>query len=146
MADLREAILARLLAVVETVPNIRTVLRNYTDISDDRLPAALVLDGDEDVVSGNERSSRSPGGPLVVEMTPEIQIVEQSDTIGSDLTAFRGQLIKLVLFDATLLQQTGSNGKISYLGCVSSFGWLERQYGALQMRFSFKYPLKPDDL
>ena len=22
----------------------------------------------------------------------------------------------------------------------------EKQYGALQMRFSFKYPLKPDDL
>jgi hypothetical protein len=146
LVDVREDILARLVEVVATVPNMRTVFRNNTDITDDQMPAALVLDGDEDVISGNDRSSRSPGGPVIVEMTPEIQIVEQSDSIGSDLTAFRGQLIKLVLFDATLLQQTGSNGKISYLGCVSSFGWMERQYGALQMRFSFKYPLKPDDL
>ena len=146
MADVREAILARLVEVVATIPNMRSVFRNNTDITDDQMPAALVLDGDEDTVSGNERSSRMPGGPLVVEMTPEIQIVEQSDAIGSDLTAFRSQLIKLVLYDATLLAQTGSNGKISYLGCVTSFGWMEKQYGALQLRFSFKYPLIPNAL
>jgi hypothetical protein len=147
MADIREDILARLVAVVATVPNLRTVQRNNTDIpSDDQLPAAMILDGDEDVVSGNDRSSRLPGGSLVVEMTPEIQIIEQSGSIGSDLTAFRTELIKLILFDTALNQQTGSNGKISYLGCVTSFGWLEKQYGALQLQFKFKYPLIPNEL
>jgi hypothetical protein len=146
LADVREAILARLMEVVATVPNIRNVFRNNTDITDDQMPAALVRDGDEDVVSGNERSSRMPGGPLVVEMAPDIQIVEQSDAIGSDLTTFRAELIKLVLFDTTLNEYTGSNGKISYLGCVTSFGWMEKQYGALQLRFQFKYPLIPNDL
>lgn len=145
MADLREDILARLIEVVATVPNVRSVHRNNTDISDDQMPAALILDGDEDVVAGND-GSRPSNRPLLVEMTPEIQIVEQSDAIGSDLTAFRSELIRLVLFDTTLNQQTGTNGKISYLGCETSFGWNEKQYGALQMRFSFKYPLKPNDL
>ena len=146
MADLRESILARLVEVVSTLPNLQNTFRNNTDITSDQMPAALVLDGDEEVVSGNERSSRFPGGTVVVEMTPEIEIYEQSDSIGSDLTAFRAELIKLVLFDTTLNQYTGSNGKISYLGCVSAFGWNEKQYGALNIRFMFKYPLMPTDL
>jgi hypothetical protein len=146
VADVREAILARLVELVATVPNIRTVQRNNVDWTEDQLPLGIVLDGDEDVVSGNERSSRLPGGPLIVEMMPDIQIGEQSDSIGSDLDTFRGALMKLVLFDATLDALTGSNGKISYLGCVTVFNWFEKQYGTLQMRFSFKYPLKPNDL
>jgi hypothetical protein len=145
MTDVRETILARLVEVVASVPNMRSVHRNDTDITDDQMPAALVLDGDEDVVAGNI-NSRPSNRPLLVEMTPEIQIVEQSSAIGSDLTAFRAALMKLVLFDATLNELTGSNGNVNYLGCETSFGWAGKQYGALQMKFMFKYPLKPNDL
>lgn len=145
MVDVREDILARLLEVVATVPNLRTVHRNNIDLTDDQMPAALVLDGDETVVAGND-SSRPSNRPLIVEMTPEIQIVEQSNAIGSDLTAFRRDLIRLVLFDTTLNEKTGSNGAISYDGCETTFGWQQKQYGALQIRFTFKYPLKPNDL
>jgi hypothetical protein len=145
MTDIRENILARLVEVVASVPNMRSVHRNNTDITDDQMPAALVLDGDEDVVAGND-GSRPSGRPLLVEMSPEIQIVEQSSEIGSDLTTFRVDLMKLVLSDAVLNAQTGTNGKISYIGCETSVGWAEKQYGALQMKFTFKYPLKPADL
>jgi len=143
--DVREDILARLVAVAGTVPNIRTVLRNHTDVIDEQMPAALVLDGDEDVVAGND-GSRPSGRPLLANMTPEIQIVEQSDAIGSDLTTFRRELMKRVLSDATLNGLTGSNGSISYAGCETSFGWQQKQYGRLQLRFTFKYPLQPNDL
>lgn len=145
MSDIREDILARLVEVVATVPNLLTVHRNNVDITDDQMPAALVLDGDEDVVSGND-GSRPSNRPLLVEMTPEIQIVEQSETIGSDLTDFRRDMIRLVLFDAELNALTGSNGKVSYGGCDTTLGWQQKQYGVLQMRFTFKYALKPDDL
>jgi len=145
MSDIREAILARLVEVVASVPNLRTVHRNNVDWTDDQLPLGLVLDGDEDVATGND-GSRPSNRPLLVVMTPEIQIGEQSNAIGSDLTAFRAELMKLVLNDATLNALTGSNGKISYLGCETLFNWFDKQYGTLQMRFSFKYPLKPDDL
>ena len=145
MTDVREDILARLVEVVATVPNLRTVQRNNVDITDDQMPAALVLDGDEDVVSGND-GSRLSNRPLIIEMTPEIQIVEQSSTIGSDLTTFRRELMKRVLSDATLNAQTGSNGKISYEGCETALGWQQKQYGVLQIRFRFKYPLKPNEL
>jgi hypothetical protein len=145
MTDIREDILARLVEVVETVPNLATVHRNNVDITDDQMPAALVLDGDEEVVSGND-GSRPSSRPLLVEMMPEIQIIEQSETIGSDLTTFRRELMKLVLSDAELIALTGSNGKISYSGCDTTLGWQQKQYGVLQMRFTFKYALKPDDL
>ena len=140
MVDVREDILARLVEVVATVPNLRTVKRNNADLTDDMMPAAVVLDGDEDVVSGND-GSRPSNRPLVVEMTPEIQIVEQSDAIGSDLTTFRRELMKLVLADATLIALTGNNGAISYDGCDTALGWQQKQYGSLWMRFTFKYPL-----
>jgi len=139
MIDTREDILARLVEVVATVPNLRTVHRNNVDWTDDQMPLAVVLDGDEDVVTDKPQ-------PMIVEMTPEIQIVEQSSAIGSDLTTFRRELIKLVLFDTTLNARCGSNGKISYAGCETSFGWQQKQYGALQIRFTFKYPLKPNEL
>ena len=139
MLDIREDILARLAEVLATVPGLNTVHRNNVDITDDQMPAALLLDGDEDVVSDKPRV-------MVTEMTPEIQIVEQSATIGSDLTTFRRELIKLVLADATLKALTGSNGAIRYLGCTTAFGWQEKQYGVLQMQFEFKYPLQHHDL
>jgi len=123
----------------------RSVQRNNNEWTDDHLPLAVVLDGDEDVVSGNN-GSRPSGRPLLVEMAPEIQIVEQASGIGADLNAFRWALMNLVMEDATLNTLTGSNGKISYLGCETMFGWQEKKYGALQMRFSFKYPLKPESL
>jgi len=145
MTDIREDILARLVEVVAGVPNLHTTHRNNVDITDDQMPAGLVLDGDEEVVGGND-GSRPTNRPLLVEMTPEIQIIEQSSAIGSDLTTFRRELMKAVLADAALKMLTGSNGAIRYLGCVTTFGWQEKQYGALQMRFEFKYPLKPDDL
>jgi hypothetical protein len=103
------------------------------------MPAALVLDGDEEVVSDKPRV-------IIVEMTPEIQIMEQSETIGSDLTTFRRELIRLVLDDATLLTLTGSNGSIRYTGCVTTIGWQQKQYGVLNMQFAFKYPLQHRDL
>jgi len=145
MSDIRESILARLVEVVATVPNLRTVKRNDTDYFSALMPAAFVLDGDEDVVSGNE-GSRPSNRPLLVEMSPEIHVIEQSGTIGSDITAFRRDLVKLVLADATLNSLTGSNGAIQYLGCDSTFAWLEKQWGGLQIRFRFKYPLIVNDL
>ena len=93
MTDTREDILARLLEVVAAIPNLRSAQRNNVDLTDDLMPAAIVLDGDEEVVSGND-SSRPANRPLIVDMTPEIQIVEQSDAIGSDLTTLRRELIK----------------------------------------------------
>ena len=149
MADVREDILARLLEVVATVPNVRLAERNNVDI-DGPFPAAIVFDGDEETNDVSDLSMRPPNRPTSVQMTPEIVIVHQADEVGSDLTTLRRELIKRVLNDAELNQivKTGrlGNGAIRYLGCQTDVGWMRSLHGTLRAQFMFKYSLKPDEL
>lgn len=151
MADVREDILARLLEVVATIPNIRSAHRNNVDITEDQLPAVLLLDGDEDSDGASDVSMKQSHRPYNVQMTPEIIIAQQADEVGSDLTTLRRELIKRVLTDTELNEQivkTGrfGNGAIRYLGCQTDLGWMRSLHGALRAQFLFKYTLRPDDL
>lgn len=151
MADVREDILARLLEVVATIPNIRSAHRNNVDITEDQLPAVLVLDGDEETNDATDLGMRPAHRPTVVQMTPEIIIAQQADEVGSDLTTLRRELIKRVLTDIELNEQivkTGryGNGAIRYLGCQTDLGWMRSLHGALRAQFLFKYTLRPEDL
>ena len=152
MTDVREDILARLLEVVATIPNIRSAHRNNVDITEDQLPAAIVLDGDEETHS-TDLSMRPPNRPTVVHMTPGIVVQVQDDNVvlGSIITTFRRELIKRVLADIALNEQivkTGrfGNGAIRYLGCQTDVGWTRTGYAALTAQFLFRYTLRPDDL
>jgi hypothetical protein len=151
MVDTREAILARLLELVDSIPNIRFAQRNNVDIPEDQLPAAIVFDGDEETDDARDAGMRPPNRPTIVRMHPEIIIVEQSDEVGSDLTTLRRELLRGVLNDIALNEQivkTGrfGNGAIRYLGCQTDLGWGRSLQGALRAQFMFKYTLKPDDL
>jgi hypothetical protein len=151
LVDIREDILARLLEVAATIPNIRMAVRNDTDIPEDKYPAIIIYDGDETTGDADDASMRSANRPTAVAMTPEITIVNQSDDVGSDLTTWRRELIKRVLADTELNEQivrTGrhGNGSIRYLGCQTHLGWMRSMYGALRVEFMFKYFLKPEEL
>jgi hypothetical protein len=150
MVDVREDILARLLEVVATIPNIRKAERNNVDIVGP-FPAAIVFDGDEETNDASDVSMRPAHRPTIVHMIPEIVIAEMTDEVGSDLTTLRRELIKRVLTDTELNEQivkTGrfGNGAIRYLGCQTDVGWMRSLHGALLTRFLFKYTLKPEDL
>ena len=153
MADVREDILARLLEVVGTLPNIRSVHRNNIDLIEAELPAAIVLDGDEESDGASDVSMKQSHRPYNVQMTPGIVVQVQDDNVvlGSIVTTFRRELIKRVLTDTELNEQivkTGrhGNGAIRYLGCQTDVGWTRTGYAALTAQFMFKYSLKPDDL
>ena len=151
MADVREDILARLLEVVATIPNIRTAVRNNVDLTAEHLPAVIVFDGDEETDGAADLSARQSGRPYPVRMTPEIVIAQQADEVGSDLTTLRRELIRRVLTDTELNEQivktgTHGNGAIRYLGCQTDVGWMRSLHGALRAQFMFKYTLKPEDL
>jgi len=151
MADVREDILARLLEVVASIPNLRSAHRNNVDITEDQLPAAIVFDGDEETADASDATMRPPSRPTLVTMTPEIIIAQQADEVGSDITTLRRELIKRVLTDTELNEQivkTGrhGNGAIRYLGCQTDVGWMRSLHGALRAQFAIKYTLKPDDL
>ena len=151
MVDVREDILARLLVVVATIPNIRSAYRNNLNIDETELPAAIVLDGDEETNDATDLSMRPAHRPTVVQFMPEIIIADQADLVGSNLSVMRRELIKRVLFDTELNDQivkTGRNGNgaIRYLGCQTDVGWMRSLHGALKAQFMFKYTLKPEDL
>lgn len=152
MVDTRELVLARLLEIVTAIPTMRSAFRNNVDITEDMLPAAIVLDGDEETNDANDATMRPPSRPTLVQMTPEIIIAEASvGQVGTGITALRRELIKRVLFDTALNEQivkTGryGNGAIRYLGCQTDVGWMRSLHGALRAQFMFKYTLKPDEL
>ncbi len=151
MIDVREDILARLFVIVGTIPNIRSAARNNIDILEDRLPAAVVMDGDEETGDVTDLSMHPSNKPVAVQMVPEIIIAQESENVGTDITTLRRELIKRVLFDTELNEQivkTGrhGNGAIRYLGCQTDLGWMRSLHGALLARFMFKYFLKPNDL
>jgi hypothetical protein len=151
LVDVREDILARLLVVVATIPNIRSAQRNNVEIPEDQLPAAIVFDGDEETGDASDLSMRPPNRPTMVRMHPEIVIAQQADEAGSDLSVLRRELIKRVLTDTELnetIVKTGrfGNGAIRYLGCQTDLGWGRSLQGALRAQFMFKYALKIEEL
>jgi hypothetical protein len=151
MADVREDILARLLEVVATIPNLRSAQRNNVEITEEELPGARVFDGDEETTDASDLSMRPAHRPTMVQMIPEIVIAQQANEVGSDITTLRRELIKRVLTDTELNEQivkTGrhGNGAIRYLGCQTDLGWGRTMHGGLRAQFMFKYTLKPEDL
>jgi len=151
MVDVREDILARLLAVVATMPNIKTAVRGDMDLTPEHLPAAVVMDGDEETNDAADASMRPANRPTVVQMTPEIVLVESEAGEIVDIGTLRREVIKRVLTDTDLnenIVKTGrhGNGAIRYLGCQTDVGWMRSLHGALRAQFLFKYTLRPEDL
>ena len=148
MADVRENILARLVEVVATIPNIRSAHRNNVDITEDQKPAVVVLDGDEEA---NDAQNRRSNSPVMVQMTPGIVVFATPNMDGSSLSVMRLDLIKLVLFDTGLNNLVAKSsprgdGTIRYLGCQTDVGWSRTEFVAMSAQFQFKYALQPEQL
>jgi hypothetical protein len=150
MADVREDTLARLLAVVAAIPNLRSSYRNNVEITEDEFPCGVVLDGDEETDDASDASMRLSTKPFIARMSPQIIIVDKGDLTGSDLDVFRRELIKRVLTDTELNEIVGAgrqgNGAIRYLGCITDVGWLRTMRVAVLTNFQFKYAQRVLDL
>lgn len=143
--------MARLLEVVGAIPTIRYAQRNDIELTEDQLPAVIVLDGDEETNDANDVSMRPPNRQTIAHLTPGILFWDKGDLVGSDLSMLRRELIKRVLNDTELNEQivkTGrfGNGAIRYLGCQIDCGWMRSLHAALAAQFRFTYALKPDQL
>lgn len=149
MSDVREEIIARLLEVAQTVPGIVYTARNVHSVDDDKdveLPAAVILDGDENAVT--DEPSRRPIIARRFEMTPLILIVTgaKPEDIGTDLNTLRSAFIKKVINDTTLLGFVDRHG-IRYDGMDTPRHENGRMMlGQKVLRFTFTYLLDPNDL
>jgi len=149
MTDTRSDILTRLVEIVATIPTVRAAYRNNDDIVEAQFPAAIVLDGDEE--TSDTTQNRQSTSTVMVQMTPDVLILNQDPNFGADLDPLRRELIKRVMIDAELNNLVAKSsprgdGAIRYLGCQVGHAWLRNLHGALKAQFLFKYALKPDDL
>jgi hypothetical protein len=145
MTDTREDVLVRLTAILQTIPNIRHTARNTAvDLPDNRLPAAVLFDGDENAA---DRIGAPTGRPRLMEMAPEIVLVQQAREAGSDLSTLRRELVKRITLDATLETIIAAPvGFVVYDGCRTDFGAGRSLQGGLIAQFTIRYVLHPQQL
>lgn len=148
--DAREAILARLVAIADTVPNVKTTARNNNDFADLARPALVILDGDEEA-DVNDPETRPPNAPRRVAMKAELVILASGtpDTIGTTMNALRAATIKAIQTDALLIALVWDGGvrqSIRYNGATLSLQSGRAIEAEQRLDFSFVYVLSPDQL
>jgi hypothetical protein len=146
MADPREDILARLLAIAR-VEGVAYTARNDINISDWRYPAVSVMEGDEEAHE-TDPDRRPPTAPRRVTMMPQLVIISQDNPegLGSGLNELRARLIKAVLEDEELRDLTHDGVGIRYLGMESTLAAGRSLQGIMVCKFGLTYVLKPTDL
>jgi hypothetical protein len=156
MLDKREAILERMLALLQTVNTVTppfSVFRNRAEIPIEKLPALVLLDGREDLKFPQMPHTR--GGaivPSVFDLKPQVFIVlKPRDDInnvgvGEELSATRMQVLKAFIQDDELRGMLGSNGEINYLGHETDLQTGSTVLGQMQLNFQLSYVFDPNDL
>lgn len=149
--DKREQILERLVAIAEGLPGVATVLRNVPKLDDTKRPAVVILDADEAVELGPEGPRRSPGGSILVAMTPQVFIhatgtSAEDESAGPVVNQWRAAWLKAVLLDPDLRTLVGPNGSVRYTGAATGFGWGRELRGEIGIEIAFVYQLNLSDL
>lgn len=154
--DKREAILARLLAILDNIPDVITpaqlVVRNRGELPEDKRPAIVLLDGSEEV-----RISHSGRGgvlmtPAVMTLSPQIFVLlkprqDAANTgVGEELSAFRVAVIKAIAQDQILAQLCGSNGQVILNRVETDMQTGSTLSGELRFDFAIDYTLDPNAL
>jgi hypothetical protein len=156
MIDAREQIILRLVELLGSVSGITAVYRDRGQTTEDSLPAAYVLDGEETIPQeardGIFRSKSVKMRPTPMTLRPQIFILlKPRDTvlnltldnvsapIGPELSAYRFQVLSAIVNDPTLLGLLTTNGQMIYLGCDTDMQTMSAMNGSLQMHFEFTY-------
>jgi hypothetical protein len=148
MTDKREQILQRIAAVAAGVSGVTAVFRNTESIGETRLPAIVILDGDE-VADDRDMGRGRPGiSPNIMVMRPELRVIVASATRdpGTVLNELRAAFVKAILEDATLISICGSNGGMRYEGCGSGFAAGRTLQGEMAVNIAFTYVFRASDL
>lgn len=149
MADVREAILARLLVLMGGIAGIGEVSRNVLagDDAAGTPKQITVLEGDE-IASEYDPAARPATAPRVVHMHPQILLSNFAGTadVGPGLSAMRAAIVKAIATDATLVGLTLNNRGGRYIGMESDLAFARAMLGQMAMKFEFTYVLRPDQL
>lgn len=147
MADRREQILVRLLAIANGIEGVATAVRNRALVDDEEQPAIQILDADEQAEDSDPRN-RPANAPRRVAMTPEIFVTlgERVENVGTAVNEMRAKVVKAILTDATLQNLVSTSGEIRYEGCATGLSAARQMEAAMAVSFTFVYPLRPAEL
>ena len=147
MADKREEILQRLLAIYQGIDGIVTAVRNEDEISDSKRPAIQLLDADE-TADDNDPEGRPSNAPRRVGMSPETYILlgARAADIGTEINAMRAKVINAVHTDEELKALVLDRNGIRYLGCTTALGHGRTMEAAFGLFFRFNYVMRPGEL
>lgn len=151
--DRRELISQRVFAILQTVPNIESYVRNRAEMPDDKRPCIIYLDADERTILKPipQNNSNLSTQPEALEFNPEIYVSLEArkpnnENVGQDLNAYRMVILKKLFEDTALKELLGPNGKIQYKGCVTDLARGRPMNGELGLDIAFVYFLKPSEL
>jgi hypothetical protein len=139
--------------------DVKTVVRNRGLIDNDKRPAIVILDGDEQpaiLAPQSRTNSRHIFRPALVAMSPQIFIIMdelrptgdklyngQLVNIGTSLNLRRDALVKVLVTDAPLANMLGPNGAIIYNGCETDLKSGGGLAGQMRIDFIIKYLYDP---
>lgn len=144
MTDSRERLLATLTTVLESVPGLNTVKRNDLLASEGRLPALIILDGDEEASQAAEGRGRPGSSPNWVTLRPEMYlIIQEGPTVaGPVLNSLRKRIINHVL-TSTTLAACCKDAQMRYEGCRTALALGRAMVGEMAIDFSFDVLVRP---
>lgn len=161
MTDRREEILLYLMELLGQIEGITAVYRDRGELPDDKLPAAVLLDGKETLKSSISGHKFNAMPTALFGLYPQIFIIlrprddvsnETLDgvpaPVGPELSAFRVKVLN-AMKDENLALMLGANGQVEYLGfdtdmqTGSTIGAMGAQ---MQFHFCFYYVLDPSEL
>jgi len=143
--DIREAILAQMLAVMQNITGETDVVRNQIVNDDGSAHRLALLDGAEDLVPDDGLSNRPPLAPRIMKMYPLTLVGSSAKAkdIGADVSARRARIISAIEGDPTLIGLTykGKGGRYVGIENTLALGILTVDQAAL--KFEFTYVLRP---
>ncbi len=150
MADRREAIIRRILVVLNETNLFVTVARNSLHMPDEICPGVVVFDADEVVASDHPdaESWSPPRRPQFMTMRPDIclRLTSKTKDMGSELNRLRAAVYLAIVSDQALHDLIGSNGRMMLDAARTQLAAGRQMTADMTMSFSFTYPLLAKDL
>lgn len=136
----REIILERIKTALGTLAGISTVKRNDVEFSDSEMPAAAILEGDEQAMESTFGRGRPPRGPNIIFMTCQVALFAQTkpEDLGQTLNTLRDEVINLLQTDSILLSYS-HNDDIRYEGMTTALAAGREMAGQFYLNFTIAF-------
>jgi len=150
--DVRELILQRLHAILQTVDGANTIWRDRQDTDPTQTPTLILLDGSESKRTATAGSGHTRMPPAIMEMTPQIwvQLTPRTDAentgVGEELSAWRVKILDAIFNDSQLAILQGENGELEYRGVRTDMELGAIMVGNCVIELALTYFFDPDDM